>query len=539
MTEPTIPIILVCDPLAEEGLDILREAGEVRLAASMSEVDLRRAFAEAEAIVVRSATSITAAVIEMATRCRVIARAGVGVDNIDVEAATRRGILVVNSPAGNILAAAEHAVALLMAAARCIPQGNASTKAGEWDRKSCSGRQIQGKTLGLVGLGNVGSEVAKRGRALGLDVIAYDPYITAERAAAAGAVLASFDEVLQQSDFLSLHAVASSETEKLIGAAQLARLKPGAILINTARGSLIDETALIAALREGTLAAAALDVFAEEPTHNTELLSLPNVIVTPHVGAMTHEAQINVALDAARQVVEVLQGKPARWPVNAPPLPPEALQVVAPFLPLAEALARLARGLLIGPLRRLEMTTPADLSPEYLGYVTATALAAVMAGITDETVNAINAPLLARERHIEVAQARRQDARGYTNLLELRLQGDPETVVAGALLDRDIPRIVGIGDYDLDLPPADTALLIWRKSPSRPGFIGRVGTLLGEAGVNISAIQVSHEAPDEVGLMALTVQSAIPDDALAEINNLDGVTMTRVIAFPERQTELS
>jgi D-3-phosphoglycerate dehydrogenase / 2-oxoglutarate reductase len=526
-----MPHILVCDNLAEEGLDILREAGEVVVRTGLSEAELVALAPGFEAIIVRSATQLTAPVIEAASNCRVIARAGVGVDNIDVPAATRRGILVVNSPAGNILAAAEHAVALMLAAARCLPQANAALKAGVWDRKSCVGHQIQDKTLGLVGLGNVGMEVARRARGLGMTVLAYDPYVTEERAATVGVRLTDLPALLGESDFVSLHAVASAETEHLIGAAQLAQMKPGATLINTARGSLVDEAALVAALQTGQLSAAALDVFAEEPTANQELVSLPNVIATPHVGAMTVEAQVNVALDAARQVAEVLTGHPPRWPVNAPPLPPEALAVVAPFLPLATTLGQLARALSQGPLRRVEVRTSADLAPEHLGYLTAAALAELLSGLTDDNVNAINASLLARERHVEVAQTKLEDDRGYTDVLELRLEAGRRTVVAGALLDRGRPRIIALDDYDLDLPPEEIALLIWRKAPSRPGFIGRVGTILGEADVNVSAIQVSHEAPDEVGLMALTVQSAVPEAALAQITELDGVVQTRTIVF--------
>lgn len=523
--------ILVCDNLAEEGLAILREAGEVVVQTGLKEASLLVTVPGFDAIVVRSATQITAPVIEAASDCKIIARAGVGVDNIDVAVATRRGILVVNSPAGNILAAAEHALALLLSAARLIPQANASTKAGQWDRKSFSGRQIQGKTLGLIGLGNVGSEVCKRARALGMRVLAYDPYISADRATLVGAELTDLATVLSSSDFISLHTVATSDTEGLIGERELALFKPTALLINTARGSLIDEQALVKALQTGQLAGAALDVFAEEPTNNQALLALPNVIATPHVGAMTHEAQINVAVDAARQVADVLAGQSARWPVNAPVLPPEALGVVAPFLPLAEALGTLGRELLIGPLRRVAIGTSADLSGEHLGYVEATALAQVLGSMTDEVVNAINATLLARERQIEVTQARLDDDHGYTNLLELRLEGDSRTTVAGALLDRERARVVSLDGYNLDLPPEGIALFIWRKAPSRPGFIGTVGTLLGQSGVNISAIQVSHEAPEEVGLMALAVEGAVSEAVMQQIDELDGVVRTRLIRF--------
>ncbi len=281
--------ILVCDSIADEGLEILRSVGQVEVRTGLSETELTSAVKHAAAIVVRSSTQITAPVLEAAGECQVVARAGVGVDNIDVPAATRRGILVVNSPAGNILAAAEHTVALLLAAARHVPQADRSMKAGEWDRKNFAGRQIEGKTLGLIGFGNVGRAVARRAQALGMRVVAYDPYVTEERAAADGVELVSLDQVLSQGHFISLHAVATAASEGLIGERELALVRPGAILVNTARGALVDEMALVSALREGRLAAAALDVFAEEPTPNLELVGLPNVIATPHVGGRTVE----------------------------------------------------------------------------------------------------------------------------------------------------------------------------------------------------------------------------------------------------------
>ena len=526
-----MPRILICDNLAEQGLDLLRAAGEVVVRTGLTEAELVQAVPGVDALIVRSATQITAAVIEAAVDCQVIARAGVGIDNIDVPAATRHGILVVNSPAGNILAAAEHAVALMLSAARLIPQASASTKAGGWERKAFVGYQIAGKTLGLVGLGHVGSEVARRARALGMTVLAFDPYVSQERAAAAGAALTPFDDLLARSDFLSLHTVATDETHNLIGANELSRLKPTAILINTARGALVNEAALIGALRDGKLAAAALDVFAEEPTANAELLALPNLIATPHVGAMTHEAQLNVALDAARQVVDVLSGRPARWPVNTPPLPPEALQIVAPYLPLAEALGKLGRELVEGRLHAIELRCPPELAAPYADYVAATVLAQLLPAVADETINVINAPLLARERGLEVKQSPYEEDRGYSNLLQLTLQADEPLTVGGAVLDGDRRRIVSLDGYELDLPPEGIALLIWRAAPSRPGFIGRVGTLLGEAAININAIQVSHEAIHDYGLMALTVESLVPAEVLEEIGRLDGVVKTRVITF--------
>ncbi|NPV46877.1 MAG: phosphoglycerate dehydrogenase [Armatimonadetes bacterium] len=523
--------ILVCDSIADEGLEILRSVGQVEVRTGLSETELTSAVKHAAAIVVRSSTQITAPVLEAAGECQVVARAGVGVDNIDVPAATRRGILVVNSPAGNILAAAEHTVALLLAAARHVPQADRSMKAGEWDRKNFAGRQIEGKTLGLIGFGNVGRAVARRAQALGMRVVAYDPYVTEERAAADGVELVSLDQVLSQGHFISLHAVATAASEGLIGERELALVRPGAILVNTARGALVDEMALVSALREGRLAAAALDVFAEEPTPNLELVGLPNVIATPHVGALTEEAQVNVAVDAARQVADVLAGRPPRWPVNAPVLPSEALETLAPMVPLVRALGRLSRSLLQGPLRSLEMLCSETLTSDHLRYLTGVALATLLEGTTEEPVNVVNARVLAEERHVEVGEDRSSEDRGYTNLVELRVGADEAVTVWGALLDRDRPRIVNVDGYEMDLPPVGLTLLVWREGHGRPGFVGRVGSLLGDAGISITAIQVSQRADAGVGLMALSVRSEIPAEVLRQIAAEHGVVRTCTVDF--------
>jgi D-3-phosphoglycerate dehydrogenase len=523
--------ILVCDNLADEGLRLLAEAGEVVVRPGLSEAELVALVGDYQALVVRSGTQITAPIIEAAKACRVIARAGVGVDNIDVPAATRQGILVVNSPAGNIVAAAEHAVALLCAAARQIPQASASLKAGQWDRKTYQGRQLQGKTLGLVGLGHVGGEVARRGQGLGMRVVACDPYVSTERARALGAELVALDDLLAQSDFVSLHAVATTDTRHLIGVRELALMRSEAILINTARGTLVDEAALGAALREGRLGGVALDVFEHEPPDNLDLIGLPQVIATPHVGALTTEAQVGVAVDAARQVVEVLAGRPARWPVNVPPLTPEALAQLAPYLPLVEALGLLAKSLQPGQPERVELRYSSALESEHLAYLQATALATVLQDQAAGLVNAVNAPLLAEEMGLVVEQGPVESDRGYTHLLELRLTGSAEVRVAGAVLDRGQSRIVSVDGYELDLPPEGLALLIWRQAAGQPGFVGTVGTLLGQAGISISAIQVSRELQAGVGLMALTVQQPVPPEVLQQLAQDQDVVQTRLIHF--------
>ncbi len=311
--------VLVCDPLADEGVVILEAFDQVDLQPGLSEDQLAEAVVGADALVVRSGATITKRIIQAADKLKIIARAGVGVDNIDVPAATRRGILVVNCPTGNTLAAAEYTIAMLMAAARNIPQAHATLHAGTWDRKRFIGRQVTGKTLGIVGLGKIGSEVAPRGRGLGMGIVAYDPYIAPQHADSLGAEMLSLAEVLKRTDFLTIHTALTDETRGMIGAAQLALMKPGAIIINCARGGIVEENALVEALKEGRIGGAALDVFVGGSQPNPELLALDNVVATPHLGASTTEAQVNVAVDAAQQVVDVLEGRPPRWPVNTLP----------------------------------------------------------------------------------------------------------------------------------------------------------------------------------------------------------------------------
>lgn len=525
------PRILVCDPLAEAGLAILREAGEVVVATNLDEAALVAAVADVDAIVVRSGTRVTAPVISNAPSLQVIARAGIGVDNIDIPAATRGGVIVVNSPAGNTLAAAEHTIALILAVARRIPQAVASLKAGEWDRKSYTGRQLSGRTLGLVGFGKVGSEVAKRALAFGMRVLACDPYVSVEQTEAAGArLLDSLDELVAGADFLSLHCTLTPDTEHIINADVLARMKPDAVLINCARGNLVDEDALLAALTDGTIAAAALDVFADEPTGNKLLLASPNLIATPHVGAATEEAQASVAVDAARQVADVLAGRLPRWPVNAAALSPEALAALDPYVDLVTRLGVLGRALMAGAPRRIELVVAADVAGDHLPYLTGRLLVAVLHGIVDGTLNFVNAGSVARERGMDVAQTRVDRRGGYADLLEVCVTtADDEFLIAGALLDRSEARIVRLDGYQLDLVPRGLVVLIWNSEAGKPGFVGSLGGLLGEAGINITGIQVAPETVSGVGLMAVTVSDSISARVRARIASLPGVQRVEIV----------
>jgi len=524
--------ILVSDPIAEEGIQILRDAGEVKQVTGLGEAELADLIGAFDALVVRSATKVTRPVIEAAHKLQVIARAGVGVDNVDVAAATRRGILVVNSPAGNTMAATEHTIAMLLAAARMIPQGNQDIKAGRWDRKRFVGRQVSGKVLGIVGLGKVGSEVARRAGALGMKLLVYDPYVSSQQAESLGAELRDLGSLLPEADFVTIHAPLTPDTHHLIGAEQLDKLKPDAILINCARGGLVDEAALLDKLAAGELAGAALDVFEDEPTPSPELVGLPNVIATPHLGASTQEAQVNVAVDVARQVVDVLAGRPPRWPVNAPALPPEALAAIEPFIPLVRALGRLQHALWRAAIQRAELRCSADLAPEYLNILNHHFLVALLEETVDEPVNYVNVGALAEERDIEVAEATLSTDRGYSRLLEAVITGSAgDCAVAGALIRESDPRLVNVDGFSLDLVPTGAVLLIWNSEPQRPGFVGKFGTLMGSAGVNIRGIQVAPEEIVGVGLMAVNLAQPIDQSLADQVMLLPGVERTVAVDF--------
>ncbi|MEA3400490.1 MAG: phosphoglycerate dehydrogenase [Armatimonadota bacterium] len=527
-----MPTVLVCDPIAEDGLALLEGRAEVVDAAGFDRERLLGAVADADAVVVRSATEVDGELIEAGRRLRVIARAGVGVDNIDVDAATRRGIAVVNTPTGNTIAAAEHSLGMMLALARRIPAAAAALKQGRWAKKQATGRQLYRKTLGIVGLGKIGREVLSRARAFEMTILAHDPYVPDERIRELGAEPVALEELLQRAHVVSLHAALTEQSWHLIGAEELALMQPGALLVNCARGALVDEDALLAALREGRLAGAALDVFESEPEPNRELVSLPNVVATPHVAASTEEAQALVAREAVEQVLEVLAGGRPRWPVNVPALSGEELDRVGPFLPLAESLGVLQAALLSGPPERATLHARGGAVEEHLGIIAGHFLAGLVGAMADEPVNYVNAPVIAAERGLQVSSGAAADARGYSRFMQASVadrQG--ETTAAGALLDRGQARIVEIAGFGLDLVPQHTVLLVWNSEPDRPGFVGTLGVILGDAGINILGIQVAHEVIDGVGLMAVSVAEPVGHEVRQWIDGLGGVQRLEIVSF--------
>jgi D-3-phosphoglycerate dehydrogenase len=503
------PRVLVREPIAEAGLALLRKRFDVDVDADS---DLAARIGDYEAIVIRSATKLDASLIERAQRLKVIGRAGVGVDNVDVEAATRRGIVVANAPESTVISAAEHTIGLLLALSRHIPQAHAALKAGRWERSRYGGLELAGKTLGVLGFGRIGQQVARRALGLEMRVVAHDPFVARERFRELGVErLETRDEVLVAADFLTLHLPLTSETSGSIDAEAFGKLREGARIVNAARGELVDEAALLDALRAGRLAAAALDVFGSEP-YAGPLLELDNVVVTPHLAASTEEAQDRAGVIVAEQVAAALEGALVTNAVNIPSIGAEDLEVLGPFIPLAAALGRLAMELAGGRAERIELAYYGSLSGYDTRLLTIAALNGAFQGRSDQAVNYVNAPVIAAERGVEVVEERRRASRDFTNLIRvsLRSNGD-ELRVAGTTIGREHRRwLVSALGFELEMELAP--LMAVFRYDDVPGVIGRVGTLFGEAGVNIANMAVSRTRRGDKALMAVSLDTPAPPE---------------------------
>jgi D-3-phosphoglycerate dehydrogenase len=503
------PRVLVREPIAEAGLALLQERFDVDVDADS---DLASRIGDYEAIVIRSATKLDASLIARAQRLKVIGRAGVGVDNVDVEAATRRGIVVANAPESTVISAAEHTIGLLLALSRHIPQAHAALKEGRWERSRYGGLELAGKTLGVLGFGRIGQQVARRALGLEMRVVAHDPFVARERFRELGVErLETRDEVLAAADFLTLHLPLTSETSGSIDAEAFGKLREGARIVNAARGELVDEAALLEALRAGKVAAAALDVFGSEP-YSGPLLELDNVVVTPHLAASTEEAQDRAGVIVAEQVAAALEGALVTNAVNIPSIGAEDLEVLGPFIPLAAALGRLAMELAGGRVERIELAYYGSLSGYDTRLLTVAALNGAFQGRSDQAVNYVNAPVIAAERGVEVVEERRRASRDFTNLVRvsLRSNGD-ELRVAGTTIGREHRRwLVSALGFELEMELAP--LMAVFRYDDVPGVIGRVGTLFGEAGVNIANMAVSRTRRGDKALMAVSLDTPAPPE---------------------------
>lgn len=511
--------VLVCEKLADAGVDALRQSVTVDDGTAWTPDELAARIGEYDGIVVRSATKVTAELIGLGTRLKVIGRAGTGVDNVDVEAATRRGIVVCNAPESNSLSAAEHTIALILAQARNVAQAHARLVDGAWERSKFGGIEVTGKTLGVVGLGRIGRLVAERARGLRMNVVAFDPFITEGRHRELGVERAeTLDDLYAASDFVTLHMPATPETRGMIDAAALAKMKPGARLINVARGDLVDEAALAAAVTSGHLAGAAIDVFPSEPATESPLFGIPGVVVTPHLGASTVEAQDRAGVDVAEQVVAALTGGVVTTAVNIPAVSAEGMEAMRPFIPLARQLGQLQSALTGGQVSPLEIMVEGTLAEHGTRLLTAAALAGILAGHTEQPANLVNAPHLAEDRGIRVTEATTRQERDYTNRVTLR-SGDVS--VSGTTIGTTSrARLVSAFDQPIEIELAPHIGIF--RYLDVPGMIGRVGSILGAAAVNIASMAVSRSRAEGLAVMAVTVDSPVSKTVADQIAAIDG-----------------
>ncbi|MCL5108229.1 MAG: phosphoglycerate dehydrogenase [Chloroflexi bacterium] len=521
--------ILVSEPLEPAALALLAERHEVDARQGLSPAELREIIPRYDALIVRSATKVNRALLERATNLKLVARAGIGVDNIDVAAATERGIVVVNAPNENVTAVAEHTLGLMLALSRHVARADASLRAGKWQRSQFEGGELFGKTLGIVGLGKIGGEVARRALAFGMEVVAADPLVSPERAAELGVRLVSMDDLLATADYVSLHVPGGQGTRGLLGAKELARVKPGCRIINCARGGVIDETALLDAIAADRVAGAALDVFAAEPPADPRLLAEGRVLLTPHIGGSTAEARVNVGLTVAREALAVLAGLPPANPVNLPALSPREWQALKPMLALAERLGVVARGLLAGQLRAIAVQTEGAYAERPRQLLAAAALRGLLANGDNGAVNLVNARAVAATRGLRLYESYTADEECEPGLA-LRLETTEGQNELHGGLTRGVPHVLRVDDYWLSFP-AQGNLLFGEYSEGR-GVLSSVTRVLAEGGVSISFVQLGRRERGGRGLMVLGLDDACPAPVLAALRALPSALWVREVALP-------
>ena len=523
--------ILVSDPLSEEGIKILKEVKDfqVDVKTELKPEALIETIKDYEALIVRSATKVTKDVINAAGSLKVIGRAGVGLDNVDLEAATQKGIIVMNTPSGNTISTAEHTMSMILALSRNIPQANASTKKGEWKRSKFMGVEIYNKILGIVGLGRIGSELARRALSFGMKVLAYDPFLSREVAEGVGVKIVELKELLESSDYISVHTPLTEETKHMISDAQFAAMKKGVRIINCARGGIIDEAALIKAVKEGKVCGAAMDVFEKEPlSADSELLKLDNIITTPHLGASTEEAQVNVAIEVAEIVRDALLGKGIRNAANYPCVEAEVCKILDPYINLAEKMGIFASQLVEGRFEQLDISYSGQIAQYDLSTLTMALAKGILSPILKETVNFINATSLAKERGIKIKESKSSKEEEFVNLIQLEVRTDKETKrIYGTLSPNKQPRIVKIDDYYVEISPRGD--LIFIQNWDRAGIIGNLGTILGKHNINIAAMTFGREKPGGKAITVLNVDSQVPAQVLEKIKNTDNILGVKAI----------
>ncbi len=521
--------VLVTDSISEEGIEILRKEAQVDIKVGLKPEEIIAVIGEYDALMVRSQTKVTPAIIEAGKKLQVIARAGVGIDNVDINAATRCGVVVVNAPTGNTVSAAEHTVALMLALARNIPQADAVLKTGVWKRDKFIGTELRGKTLGIIGLGNVGSEVAKRAQGFEMKLIGIDPLVSEEFAKKIGVALVDIKLLLQESDFITLHIPLTPQTRGLIGEKELSMMKPTARIINCARGGLIDEPALVKAVTDKKLAGAAVDVFEKEPCTESILFGVENIIVTPHLGASTAEAQVMAAKDVAEQIADIFRGQPARAAINAPYITTETLIALSPFMKLARTLCKLVYKLAEGQAKTIRIRYDGDIANYDTNPIKASVLGGLLEGVSEERVNIVNCNVIAAKRGLTITEEKEATCANYASLLTVEITTTSgKYAVAGTIMHNE-SHIVRINDYWLDIVPTPGSYFLFSDHKDRPGLIGAVGKITGDANVNISFMHLGRLESRGQALLVLTLDEPLPQKQQQQILELPDVYSVKLV----------
>ncbi|SFL98696.1 phosphoglycerate dehydrogenase [Salibacterium qingdaonense] len=512
--------ILVSDAMSKEGLAPLLGQDQIEcVEQNVKDVDDQDTY---DALLVRSGTTVTPEIMDQMTNLKIIARAGVGVDNIDVDAATKRGIVVINAPDGNTISTAEHTFAMIMSLARNIPQADASIQGGEWNRKAFQGVELRGKTLGVVGFGRIGSEIAKRARGFDLSLLVYDPFLTEERAEKLGVEIGTLDEVLESADIITVHTPLTKDTKGLINRDNIGKTKPGVLLINCARGGIIDEEALYEHLESGNAGGAALDVFEEEPAQNNKLVGLGNVITTPHIAASTKEAQLNVAEQVSEEVLQFLKGMPALNSINLPTMSKEKFETLQPYYELSKKMGYILSQSMKTPVQDIDVHYSGEVTELETSVLTRSLVAGFLQTRIDAPVNDVNASVIAKERGITYGEKHHTNALGYSNLMQATIRGENRHfTIHGTYVKEYGPRIVRINDFNVDFYP--TGHLIYIQHSDRPGVIGKMGQLLGEHDVNIATMQVGRREEGGDAIMMLAVDKEAGENVVKHLTSIEEI----------------
>jgi D-3-phosphoglycerate dehydrogenase len=525
--------ILISDSLSKEAVDILEKEKDLKVDVNtkLTAEELKKVIKDYDGLLVRSSTKVTKDVIGAADKLKIVGRAGVGLDNVDVDAASKKGIIVVNTPGGNTISTAEHTFSMMLALSRSIPQADLSMKKGEWERKKFMGVELYGKTLGIVGLGRIGTEVAKRALSFGMRVVAFDPYLSFEKAKALGIESVSMEELFKQADYITVHTPLTDETKHAISDKQFGMMKKGVRILNCARGGIVDEAALVKAIESGKVAGAALDVYEDEPpAKESKLLKLDKVIMTPHLGASTEEAQVNVAVDVANTVRDILLGRCIKNAVNMPCVDPEVFKVIEPYLKLSEKIGSIITQVVEGHVKKVKIRYVGDILKYELSPFTVSVMKGMLTPILQETVNFVNALVIAKERGISVVESKTAEIQDFASLIIVEVETDKaKSLVAGTLFTKTDPKIVKINEFWVDSVPEGNMLFVFNKDV--PGIIGEIGTIFGKNNINIASVSFGRDVKGGNAVSVWNVDSDVPKKVLDDIKsakNIQGVKLAKL-----------